>query len=117
MAVHSYDTSEGTEVEVQAMWDGMLVDADDPIRVENSDERFEWFEEHRQQFLGNLREERTKRLLSSDWIVAKSTEDGVDVPGDWKTYRQSLRDIPATYEKLDDIQEAEAWPSAPDGTY
>ncbi len=117
MAIHPYDTAEGTEEEVQEMMDVMLEPSDSPVRVADSDERYEWFEAHRQQFLNNVRKIRNERLIESDWIVTKSSESGVDVPADWVTYRQALRDITATYEKLDDIQDADAWPSAPDGTY
>lgn len=117
MAIHPYDTAEGTEEELQEMWDNMNEPADSPVRVANSDERYSWFEAHRQSFLQAVREDRNQRLIESDWIVTKSSESGVDVPADWVTYRQALRDITATYEKLDDIQDADAWPSAPDGTY
>ena len=41
-----------------------------------------------------LRHWRNIYLEDSDWIVSKSLEAGVPVPDDWKTYRQSLRDIP-----------------------
>ena len=44
----------------------------------------------------SLRNERTLRLNSSDWIVTRSLEAGQAVPAAWVTYRQALRDLPAT---------------------
>jgi len=71
-----------------------------------------------------LRKWRNIYIEDSDWIVAKSLEAGVPVPDDWKTYRQSLRDIPDGLDS--DTIEAMAkgaqtgvghtgWPTAPGG--
>ena len=43
-----------------------------------------------------LRDERDKRLAACDWVSAKATDTGVAVTTAWKTYRQSLRDLPAS---------------------
>ena len=43
-----------------------------------------------------LRVERDRRLSACDWVSAKSTDTGVAVTTAWKTYRQSLRDLPAS---------------------
>ena len=43
-----------------------------------------------------LREERDKRLAACDWVSAKATDTGVAVSDAWKTYKQSLRDLPAS---------------------
>lgn len=43
-----------------------------------------------------LRVERDKRLTESDWVVTKATETGGAVSDAWKTYRQALRDLPAS---------------------
>lgn len=32
-------------------------------------------------------------LRKSDWIVAKSLEQGVQIPEEWRAYRQALRDV------------------------
>ena len=49
-----------------------------------------------------LRIERNRRLAETDWIIVKGLEQSVDLT-EWKTYRQALRDLPATQEpKLDD---------------
>ena len=43
-----------------------------------------------------LREERNVLLSETDWMVTKSVETGVAMSNDWKTYRQALRDLPAS---------------------
>jgi len=43
-----------------------------------------------------LRAERDKRLSDTDWVVTKAMETGTSVPTNWKTYRQALRDLPAS---------------------
>lgn len=43
-----------------------------------------------------LRIERNEKLIDCDWVVIKSNETGVPVSDSWKTYRQALRDLPAT---------------------
>lgn len=40
-----------------------------------------------------VRAARDKLLTESDWIVARSYEQGVPVPQEWVAYRQALRDI------------------------
>ena len=49
-----------------------------------------------------LREERNQLLSETDWMVTRSIETGVAMSNDWKTYRQALRDLPASSDpKLD----------------
>ena len=43
-----------------------------------------------------LRVERDKRLANSDWVVTKALEGATSVSSEWKTYRQALRDLPAS---------------------
>ena len=67
-----------------------------------------------------LREERNKRLAECDWIVTKYAEYGYNIPKEWRTYRQALRDLPSiTYKpelneygnlKMDSV----AWPTPPE---
>ena len=59
--------------------------------------------------LAALRIERNYRLTETDWVVAKSTETGTPIPDEWKTYRQTLRDITKTATSLDDVK----WPTKP----
>tara|TARA_B100001094_G_C17982827_1_gene696088 strand:+ start:390 stop:824 length:435 start_codon:yes stop_codon:yes gene_type:complete len=43
-----------------------------------------------------LRTERNTLLRDTDWVVTKAIETGTSVPTNWKTYRQALRDLPAS---------------------
>jgi hypothetical protein len=65
-----------------------------------------------------LRVERDKRLASCDWVSVKATDTGVAVSDAWKTYRQALRDLPASASpKLDSEYELDltsiTWPTEP----
>ena len=67
-----------------------------------------------------LREERNKRLAECDWVVTKNAEYGYNIPKEWRTYRQALRDLPSiSYRpelnefgnlKMDSV----AWPTRPE---
>ena len=61
-----------------------------------------------------LRQERTKILSESDWMA----NSDVTISDEWKTYRQALRDLPATstpklnnQEQLD--ESSLTWPTKP----
>jgi len=43
-----------------------------------------------------LRLERNKRVTACDWIITMHKELGTNIPAAWKTYRQALRDLPAS---------------------
>ena len=63
-----------------------------------------------------LRVERNKRLLESDWTQSRDISLSNDT--DWKTYRQSLRDLPSsTTPKLDTYGDLDltsvSWPTEP----
>ena len=65
-----------------------------------------------------LREERDVLLSETDWMVTRSIETGVAISDAWKTYRQILRDLPASsspsldeYYNLDLI--SVTWPTEP----
>ena len=65
-----------------------------------------------------MREERDKRLTSCDWVVTMHKELGTNIPDAWKTYRQALRDLPASSSpKLDDLGNLDmgsiTWPTSP----
>ena len=38
-------------------------------------------------------DKRTQLLTDSDWVVLKAIDTGTQVPQEWQTYRQQLRDI------------------------
>ena len=65
-----------------------------------------------------LRIERDRRLTDCDWIITMHKELGTNIPAAWKTYRQALRDLPASASpsldangKLDST--SVTWPTAP----
>ena len=65
-----------------------------------------------------LREVRNQLLSETDWMIAKSTETGVAMSNDWKTYRQALRDLPASSSpSLDEFYDLDfssvTWPTEP----
>mgnify|MGYP003316926661 CR=1 FL=1 len=51
-----------------------------------------------------LRIERNRRLAETDWVTIKAYSRSVEVSVEWKTYLQSLRDLPATAEPQLDEQ-------------
>ncbi len=61
----------------------------------------------------DLRVIRDKRLSSSDYTQAADTTQTVTDKALWATYRQELRDLPATYA---DNPEDVVWPIAPDSS-
>ena len=67
-----------------------------------------------------LREERNRRLGECDWVVTKYAEYGYNIPKEWRTYRQALRDLPSiSYRpELDEFgnlkMDSVAWPTPPE---
>lgn len=65
-----------------------------------------------------LRVERNELLRLCDWVVVRAQETSTAVPSAWVTYRQQLRDLPATADpKLDSDYELDygsfTWPAKP----
>lgn len=60
----------------------------------------------------NMRAHRDNLLADSDWRVIKAQETSTEVPAEWATYRQALRDITdhANFPWLDDAD----WPTKPE---
>lgn len=56
----------------------------------------------------NIRNQRNNLLQQSDWICAKAVDTGESVSDEWKTYRQTLRDV-----TLQDDPFAIVWPVKP----
>ena len=61
-----------------------------------------------------LREERTRRISTSDWMA----NSDVTMSDEWKTYRQALRDLPSTQTPILDSNNpigisSVTWPSEP----
>ena len=59
-----------------------------------------------------LREERNENLVDSDWTQASDYSSSLadSKKAEWATYRQSLRDLPAT---ADMIAWPDIWPTEP----
>ena len=65
-----------------------------------------------------LREERDRLIGLSDWRITKAKETSTNIPAAWKTYRQALRDLPASSTpKLDSNDNLDmssvTWPTPP----
>ena len=65
-----------------------------------------------------LREVRNQLLSETDWVAARSIETGVAMSNDWKTYRQALRDLPASSSPTLDSEydlnfSSVTWPTEP----
>jgi hypothetical protein len=65
-----------------------------------------------------LRIERDRLLQQTDWIITKGLEQDMDL-AEWKTYRQALRDLPATAEpqlnEFGNLTNVE-WPTPPENS-
>ena len=60
-----------------------------------------------------IRQERTRLLAETDWVVIKARENGGQVPAAWKTYRVALRDIPSEQSSKTKYSEI-TWPTRPE---
>lgn len=59
--------------------------------------------------LKRLRARRNQILQESDWRVVKASETGIPMSNEWKSYRQSLRDITENYSSIENV----IWPVEP----
>ncbi len=63
-----------------------------------------------------VREIRDQLLKETDWVVVKYAETGSEIPSNWKTYRQQLRDITnncSPYYQDDKFLSGVSWPTKP----
>ena len=75
-----------------------------------------WQDQAYDRALRRLREKRNQLLAETDWIITKGLEQEIDLT-EWKTYRQALRDLPATVNsQLDDDGNLTnvTWPEVPE---
>jgi hypothetical protein len=63
------------------------------IEWEIVEKNSETIENEKKHIETQLRNERSKLISETDWIILKSLEYGVKVPEKWENYRQALRDI------------------------
>ena len=80
--------------------------ADEIAVLENRDA--EWESKALDRALEQLREKRNRRLSETDWMA----NSDVTMSNDWKTYRQSLRDLPSGLDTVEKVNNA-TWPTKP----
>ena len=58
-----------------------------------------------------VRQKRDFLLQETDWIVIRAVDTNIEIPNEWKIYRQSLRDI-TQHPNFPNIEEGD-WPIKP----
>ena len=59
--------------------------------------------------MNHVRGQRDGQLRGSDWTQIGDAALGDHTAEDWQTYRQTLRDIPQTYDRVSEV----VWPTPP----
>jgi len=59
--------------------------------------------------MNGVRSQRDGQLRGSDWTQIGDAALGDHTAEDWQTYRQELRDLPATYSRVSEV----VWPEPP----
>ena len=57
----------------------------------------------------HCRGQRDGQLRGSDWTQIGDAALGDHTPQEWATYRQALRDVPQTYDRVSEV----VWPTPP----
>ena len=82
----------------------------DAEEIARDAEEKEWNDGAFDRALDDLRTTRNKLLVESDWTQSRDVTLSND--NDWKTYRQSLRDITKDLTTVDDVDKV-TWPTKP----
>ena len=82
----------------------------DAEEIARDAEEKEWNDGAFDRALDDLRTTRNKLLAESDWTQSRDVTLSND--DDWKTYRQSLRDITKDLTTVDDVDKV-TWPTKP----
>ena len=82
----------------------------DAEEIARDAEEKEWNDGAFDRALDDLRSTRNKLLAESDWTQSRDVTLSND--DDWKTYRQSLRDITKDLTTVDDVDKV-TWPTKP----
>ena len=82
----------------------------DAEEIARDAEEKEWNDGAFDRALDDLRTTRNKLLAESDWTQSRDVTLSND--DDWKTYRQSLRDITKDLTTVDDVNKV-TWPTKP----
>jgi hypothetical protein len=80
---------------MQKIVDGVLVDFTQAEIDARLAEEVSFEAKRQDRESANVRSQRDTLLQETDWVVAKSYEQGEPVPANWVSYRQALRDITA----------------------
>lgn len=88
---------------------------DSPSLQEQLESRLFIFNDKLERDWIGLRNYRNLLLSESDWVVTKASEEGTVVSDDWKTYRQSLRNLPEHENAPNKFMIAD-WPLSPNET-
>lgn len=99
---HTKNVSEGTPVAINGTWTQVW---------EITDATVDEIAERNEQASAYVRSQRDRLLSETDWVVVMHTEKGTNIPLEWETYRQALRDI-TTHANWPYLSEAD-WPTAP----
>ena len=75
------------------VWDTNIVTGTLPTKTEVMNKAQELYDG---EAMRRLRRHRDNLLRDTDWVVTKASETGVAETDAWKTYRQALRDLPAS---------------------
>ena len=75
------------------IWDTNIVTGTLPTKTEVMNKAQELYDG---EAMKRLRRHRDNLLRDTDWVVTKASETGVAETDAWKTYRQALRDLPAS---------------------
>ena len=97
------------------VWDTNIVTGTLPTKTEVMNKAQELYDG---EAMRRLRRHRDNLLRDTDWVVTKASETGVAETDAWKTYRQALRDLPASATpKLDSSFKLDltsvTWPTEP----
>ena len=60
-----------------------------------------------------VRNKRNQLLAETDWIVTQAVEKGESVSDSWKTYRESLRNVPNINKNIV-LEQSIVWPAKPE---
>lgn len=83
-----------SEVDLGWTWDGDVFSSPPPF-TQTADE---------------IREIRNQMLIDSDWVMVEAQATNSEVPEDWASYRQALRDLPQQAGFPENVE----WPIRPD---
>ena len=87
---------------------GVLVDLTTAEENARNQEIAEWNDGALDRALDILRQKRKPLLEETDWMA----NSDVTISNDWKTYRQSLRDLPSGLDTVEKVNNA-TWPTKP----